>query len=173
MQSVSLIDIHISPFYVALQLCWQPIFLSYPRATTVISLHPCNEQSSSQGTSSHLAYSEKASCVQLHFKTSWSHGTQRWRARASPARLESFNGRSVILALRFMSACHIGPFYRPASPAIFSRTFVRSLLSVTLTSGWAMRVVCARDETCPWTGLASRRPTLSSLRYFARENTDR
>ena len=33
-----------------------------------------------------------------------------------------------------------------------------------------MRVVCARDETCPWTGLASRRPTLSSLRYFAREN---
>jgi len=38
-----------------------------------------------------------------------------------------------------------------------------------------MRVVYAHDETYPWAGLASRRPTLSALRYFARENawTDR
>lgn len=95
--------------------------------------------------------------------------TQRWRTRASPARHESFNGRSVILALRFMSACHIVPFH-PVPYNILPHFRPPPLLSVTLTSGWAMRVVCARDETCPWTGLASRRPTLSALRYFAREN---
>lgn len=81
--------------------------------------------------------------------------TQRWwRTRASSARHGSFNGRSVILALRFMS-------YHTISHNI-SRTFA-SLLSITLTSEWAMHVLYARDETCPWTGLASRhfvRPSL-------------
>lgn len=37
--------------------------------------------------------------------------TQRWQTRASPARHQSFNGRSVILALRFMSACHLVLFH--------------------------------------------------------------